>query len=326
MLLAAAGESVQAAPAGAPSTAGGNRTVEFTGMCDASGAVIVGKSRFVVADDEDNVLRVYDVERGGGPLASIDLSPVLDLPAKKKPPETDLEAATRIGPHALWLTSHGRNSKGKRQPSRLRFFATTVPEDGTPLQLEGKAYGDLLEDLLSAPELATFGLREAEGRAPKEPGGLNIEGMTARPDGKSVIIGFRNPIPRGRALVVPVLNPLDVLQGQRAQVGAPVLLDLQGRGVRGISFWRGRYLIVGGGIADEKPSALFTWDGKSERARKVAVPALTGFNPEGFVSYPDRSEVLLLSDDGSRPVGGTPCKDLTNSATKSFRGLWVKVP
>ena len=43
-----------------------------------------------------------------------------------------LEAATRIGAHALWLTSHGRNSKGKRQDARLRFFATTVPENGVP--------------------------------------------------------------------------------------------------------------------------------------------------------------------------------------------------
>src|SRR5690606_15608234 len=36
------------------------RWVEFEGACDASGAVPVDEMHFAVADDEDNVLRVYD--------------------------------------------------------------------------------------------------------------------------------------------------------------------------------------------------------------------------------------------------------------------------
>jgi hypothetical protein len=310
----------------APAVAAGGGTVEFQGMCDASGAVVVGKNRFLVADDEDSVLRVYDVDKGGAPVAAIDIAPALELPVKKKTPETDLEAATRIGPHALWLTSHGRNSKGKKQPSRLRFFATTIPEGGGALALEGRPYTGLLEDLLAAPALARFGLREAEARAPKEPGGLNLEGMTARPDGKSVVIGFRNPVPGGRALIVSLLNPLELLRDARARLGEPMLVDLQGRGVRSISFWRGRYLIVGGGISDEKTSALYTWDGRSGRGRPIAGLSLDGWNPEAFVSYPHRSEVLLLSDDGSRPSDGVACKDLPEAGRKRFRGLWVKVP
>ena len=31
----------------------------YTGMCDASAAVSIGKGRFVVADDELDVLRIY---------------------------------------------------------------------------------------------------------------------------------------------------------------------------------------------------------------------------------------------------------------------------
>lgn len=46
----------------------------FTGMCDASGAVELSRDLFAVADDEDNVLRIYDANRGGAPLSSSDVS------------------------------------------------------------------------------------------------------------------------------------------------------------------------------------------------------------------------------------------------------------
>ena len=174
--------------------------------------------------------------------------------------------------------------------------------------------------------LASFGLRQAAERAPKEPGGLNIEGMTARPDGHSVVIGFRNPVPRGRALLLPLLNPLEMIQGQAAQLGTPVLVDLQGRGVRSISFRKGSYLIIGGGIADEKTSKLFRWDGQSERAKPVDAVDLTGINPEGFVTFENHPQVLLLSDDGTREIDGQPCKKLKQPAARRFRGRWVNLP
>jgi hypothetical protein len=322
MPLPIAALALLAAPLGAAPAA----TVEFVGMCDASGAVTLSGGRFVVADDEDNVLRVYDADRGGAPLQAVDVSPALELPRKKKTPEADLEAATRVGDRALWLTSHGRNSKGKPQPARLQFFATSVPEQGRPMIPVGKPYHGLLRDLLQAPALARFGLREAEGRAPKEPGGLNIEGMTARPDGQSVIIGFRNPVPRDGALLVPILNPLEMTQGKPARLGPPTLLDLGGRGVRSISFWKGRYLIVGGGIAHETDSALYTWDGKAPAAQPVPGLRLEGWNPEAFASFEDRDRVLLLSDDGSRALDGQPCKDLKDPTRKRFRGRWVDIP
>src|SRR5688572_9082053 len=73
-----------AASAPAPKAADAPRIVVFTGMCDASGAVALSDRRFVVADDEDNVLRVYDVEQGGAPLGGTDVSHGLKLPLKKK--------------------------------------------------------------------------------------------------------------------------------------------------------------------------------------------------------------------------------------------------
>jgi hypothetical protein len=137
------------------------------------------------------------------------------------------------------------------------------------------------------------------------------------------VVGFRNPRPQGRAIVVPLENPLAVLEGQRARLGAPLLLDLGGLGVRALSFWRGRYLIIGGAVAGESESALFVWDGAGERPQRLDVD-LQGLNPEGFVSFDDRDEIMLLSDDGSLEIDGEPCKRLPPDR-KRFRGLWIRV-
>jgi len=298
--------------------------VVFRGMCDASGAVVLDPTHFAVADDEDNVLRVYDGESGGDPVSSVDVSKSLALPVKKKTPEADIEAATRVGDRALWLTSHGLSSKGKLQPARFRFFATTAPTQGFEVAPVGTAYQNLLSDMIAAPQLARFDLGAAAQLAPKLNGGLNIEGMTARLDGTSVLIGFRNPVPDQKALLVPLLNPLRVIAGETAQLGEPELLDLGGRGVRSLTSWRGRYLIMAGSSGSEHRSVLFVWDGNA-LPRPITALDLSDINPEAFVSRDEQDEVMFLSDDGTVEIGGIPCKKLKDRTKKQFRGLWVRV-
>ncbi|XXF77120.1 DUF3616 domain-containing protein [Myxococcaceae bacterium GXIMD 01537] len=296
----------------------------FEGGCDASGAVVLGGGLFVVGDDEDNILRVYDARRAGAPLETADLSPALELPVKKKVPEADIEAATGLDSLAFWLSSHGRSSSGKRAPSRYRFFATTAPADGKGLQVVGRPYAQLLEDLLADPRMARFNLAGAEALPPKTPGGLNIEGMTASADGQSILIGFRGPVPEGRALVVPLLNPKELLEGHPARFGDPRLLDLGGLGIRSMSSWRGHYLLIGGAIAKESPSRLFTWRGGDDTPRPVDVD-LSGFNPEAFVSDENDERILVLSDDGTALIDGVECKRLEGPERKRFRGVWTRL-
>lgn len=311
-----------------PPVADGRRFVAFAGMCDASGAIALSDRLIVVADDEDNVLRTYDVERGGPPLSAVDISAALGLPlkGKKRPeaPEIDLEAATRVGDRAYWMTSHGRNTKGRLRPERLLFFATTVSQTGAALA--GAPYERLLEDMLEQPSLAGYGLAEAAALPPKTPGGLNIEGLTAMPGG-GLLLGFRNPVPGRRALLLPLLNPSDLVNGGvnvKARFGEPILLDLDGDGVRSLTWWQGRYLIVAGSATSGGRSRLFEWSGEG-----APVPLsidLAGFNAEGFFTPEERSDIMLLSDDGDRSHAGKPCKKLRDPAQKSFRGLWVTPP
>lgn len=302
--------------------------VIFEGACDASGAVPIDAHRFAVADDEDNVLRIYDADRGGAPLHAVDVSPDLRAPHKKKKkksgPEADLEAATRLGDTALWLSSHARNKKGKEKEARLRYFGTSIPRVGEPVHLRGAAYSGLLADLLASPELAGMRLHEAAARPPQAEGGLNIEGMTAMPDGR-VLLGFRNPTPGARAILVALENPLDPLEGEPARFGSPVRLDLGGMGVRGLSYWRGSYLIVAGHRDDGGRPRLYAWRGPGALAHELAQTVPAHFNPEAFFTPEDRDELMLLSDDGSREIDGVRCKDLEDSAQKRFRGAWLRL-
>jgi hypothetical protein len=170
--------------------------VVFEGMCDASGAIPLDERRFAVADDEENSIRIYDAERGGAPLAVL---PVTGL--EETHDEIDLEAATLVGPYGLWLASHGRTKAGRFAESRVNMILSTAPSAEAPLHIVGSAYRNLLTALTAEPALERFELGRAATIAPQLEGGLNLEGLTARPEG-GVIIGFRSPVPDGLALIV----------------------------------------------------------------------------------------------------------------------------
>lgn len=313
--------------------------VVFHDACDASGAVSLDRHRFAVADDEDSVLRIYDAERGGEPLYMVNVADSLDLardeqkkkkkkPKKqqkkkpRKPPETDIEAATSIGSRAYWITSHALTKSGKRNPARFRFFATELPTREGPRALIGAPYRGLVEAMRADARLAALGIDGASRRSPDK-GGLNIEGMTGTPDGK-LLLGLRSPVPQGKALVFTLENPDAVLRGEQPRFGAPKLLDLGGGGVRALSWWRGSYLIIAGSADSSGISRLYRWNGSAapEHVRSID---FTDFNPEGFFTPESRNEILVLSDDGAREVRGRRCKDLDKSSEKSFRGQWLEL-
>ena len=241
--------------------------VVYYGASDASAAAALGDDMFVVADDENNILRVYKTDAGSQPVASFDLSPfIVDDPQR---PEADIEAATTIGDRIYWITSHGRNKDGEMRTNRYRFFATSVKvvKEGVVITPVGFPCRTLVHQMLKAETTKQLGLdkvtrfdaqklgkKEREKLAPKECG-LNIEGLCATPDGKTLYIGFRNPLiydhaaSREKAIIVPLLHPRDVVDnGTPAIFGTPVLLDLGGLGIRSIEYshFHKSYFIIAG--------------------------------------------------------------------------------
>lgn len=295
----------------------------FQGMCDASAAIAVGTDCLLVASDEDSVLRLYRASQPGPPAQVFDLAPHLALDDKH--PETDIEGAAPLGDLVFWITSHGRNAAGKVRESRDRFFAVRLHESGGSysLTLEGRPYRQLLADLLGHPELAEAGFAAASRKAPKEPGALNIEGLAATPQ-RTLLIGFRNPIVRERALVVPLLNPFEVIQGARAQLGKLIFLDLAGRGVRDLVWFEDRYVIVAGSFDGSGKGRLYEWRGEGSGPRRLDFTPPKQFTPEALVVFPEQvgPRFLLLSDDGAREIDGCKCKELADPARRGFHALW----
>jgi Protein of unknown function (DUF3616) len=300
-------------------------TVVYRGTCDASAAARLGSVLFVAASDEDYILRIYSHEAPGIPSGTVDLAPFLKPADPDKEP--DIEGAAVVGDCIYWVTSHGRNKNGEDQESRQRFFATSIQAIGDDVQIVpvGSPCKGLIRELISARDLRAFDLERAATLAPEEPGGLNLEGLAPTPEGR-LLLGFRNPVPDGLALIVAMHNPAEVID----RVAPPVLavagrLDLGGRGIRAIEFVpeAGAYLVIAGAYDDAHDFRLYRWSGALPD-RAIALDVEMGdCKPEELIVTAVRGrtcELQLLSDDGDRDVDGRTCKK-SKPEKRSFRGL-----
>lgn len=288
----------------------------YDGLCDASAAVALDARHFAVAGDEDNTLRIYE---RGQPQARATLALQDFLRSGKD--EADLEAATRIGNRIYWMGSLSRDGKGRPAPQRDRLFATDIDASGSPPTLRPVGTGPvrLLDALVASQAGRAWQLAEAAGKAPEADGGLNVEGLTHTADG-ALLIGFRNPLRAGKALVVPLRNPAQAIAGQPPVFGDALALDLAGRGVRAMTRVADGYLVVGGPTADDGSFALFHWRGGNDAPQRLAQPALGTLRPEALFGWPGTAQFQLLSDDGGIERHGKACKKLP-AAQQGFRSL-----
>ncbi|MBN8248998.1 MAG: DUF3616 domain-containing protein [Verrucomicrobia bacterium] len=293
--------------------------VEGRGLANASAVVRIGPDRILAGSDDQNALVLLDARTGGAPLKILPAGPWLGLGARDG--EADLEGAARIGDVVYWIGSHARNKNGKLRPERQRLLALRIAGEEGDLSLTpvGRPVATLLDSLATAPSLASLRLGAAAALPPEDPGGLNIEGLAARPDG-GLWLGFRSPVPGGRALLVPLLNPGEVVTGVAPRWGDPVTLDLEGKGIRDIT-WTGReYFLLGGNAADGGRTRLFRWQGPGSQPEPVKAPGLKDLNAEGLAVFgtPEQPRLLVVSDDGNRSDN-----EQQPPAERTFRMLWV---
>ncbi len=296
------------------------RLQQYSGMADASAAVALTTNLFIVGNDEDNVLRVYRSDKPGPPVQVFDLNAFLQVYSKS--PEADLEAAAKIGNRIYWMGSHGTNKEGKPRPNRGRFFATDFQVTGKRVSVEpvGLAYENLVEDFMAEPSLARFQLGRTARLPPKAEQGLNIEGLAATPE-RHLLIGFRNPVPDEKALVLPMLNPIEVIAGRHAKFGEPILLDLDDLGIRDMALCNDTYFIIAGGAQGGKRFHIFRWAGPGQSPEKIKTDSLGGYTPEALIFYPqsDCNSCQILSDDGKRYKTTVPW------AQRRFRSFWLEL-
>ena len=315
----------------------------FTGSSDASAAVDVGGGYVVVADDESNVLRLYDRSVSGAPVRTWDFSSKIGVSK-----EIDIEGAARVGDTIYWTGSLGNNKDGEYKSARNTVFTTKVTGSGAATALSyGNSYAKLRDDLVAWDEAHGdrygFAAGSADGQAPKQIDGFNVEGLEFAPGSTTTAyIGFRAPlapaVPGGKALLVPVTNIDKVVgSGASAVFGTPVELDLGGLSVRDIrKNAANQYLIVAGSwAADDNtdPYALYAWDGDPAHApaKSRDLPTTDPGGWEAVVDVPDLTvpgaRAQLLTDNGSADLygDGTEAKDLTHPEWKKSRATWFTV-
>jgi uncharacterized protein YjiK len=323
-----------------------------TGSSDASAAVAIDASFSLVADDEDQVLRLYQRQQSGLPVASYDFSTSLGLTDTSGgvPREVDLEAALRSGNRVYWIGSASNSSTGASRPNRNRIFATDLSGSGaaTTIAYVGR-YDFLKEDLIAWDQTNAHGLgadyyglaaSAAIGIAPEAASGFNIEGVVWAPGSSTTaFIAFRAPlantVSRSRALLVPVTNfsQLAISDGAQgsALFGAPIELNLGGRGVRDL-VGNGTEIVIIAGPADATDNfALYSWSGAAGEQPIRRDTNLSGLNPEAIVEVPGglaaASVLQLLSDNGNTVWynDGVIAKDLPHDEQTKFRSDLVSL-
>jgi hypothetical protein len=140
-----------------------------------------------------------------------------------------------------------------------------------------------------------------------------------------LLIGFRNPIPKGRALLIPLLNPNDVITAHPPRFGDPIQLYLGGRGIRDLVCYQGTFMISAGSYNGRRDFELYRWAGPGSSPEPLRIKHLNGYNPEGILIYPDKGwrQIQILSDDGMHLVDGIPGKLIPNPRRRTFRSFWL---
>jgi hypothetical protein len=290
----------------------------YAGAGNGSTAIDVGGGYMVVADDEGNVLRLYQERNSGEPTKTFDFTKVLPVGTS----EADIEASARVGNTLYWMGSLSNKKSGKLAPEHDIVFAATLSGSGASTELTYLgSYTHLREDMVAWDEANgnPLGLAAstANGLPSNEADGFNAEGLEfAAGSGEEAYVAFRAPLQptndRQDALLIPVSNFASLVThgnpgSTKATFGAPLQWSLGGRGLREIRRNAdGEFLAIAGTSDDSNSTfGLYAWDGNPADQPVLTETALSSVNEgawEDIVSVPDPiangSTVELLQDDG----------------------------
>lgn len=322
-----------------------------TAIADASAAIPLDENYMVVANDETNILYVYNRRQSGLPVKTFDINAgnLLGLTdgSAGNWKEVDIEAAAasrNIANRIYWIGSLGNGTDGDLKPNRDRIFATNITGTGDATSLTpAGTYGSLRTGLINWGNSHGYNFTASaqNGHAPKTIDGFNVEGMVFAPNGTTMYIGFRAPLVptanRTKALIAPIQN-FEAWFNNGAPsgsptIGAPIELTLGNRGIRDIiRLGNGTYVIVAGSYDDTSIPAIFRWSGiVGEQPLLISSFVLTGLNVEavmpntvGGVESFDKLQVICDNGDNIYYNDGVVAKDLPNDAHKKFANYIVQ--
>jgi hypothetical protein len=329
----------------AASQTGATATYWPTGFADASAAIALDDDYMIIANDESNLLYVLDRKHSGLPVTTFDFnqSNILALTDGSSGvyKEVDVEAAVSSVATAgktYWLGSMSNSSSFNNKPNRDRIFAVNVSGTGsTTAFANAGSYSGLRAKLIAWGDSYgyDFTTSAANGKDPKTIDGFNLEGMVFAPDGTTLYLGFRAPLVptanRTRAVIAPIHNFETWFNNGAPSgnptIGAPIELDLAGRGIRDIiRLSNNNYVILAGSYGSAQVAAVYTWTGNaSDAPTLVANMDISALNAEAVLPVNMGGSLALdrlqiISDDGDHAFynDAIAAKDLTADNWKKF--------
>jgi len=267
-----------------------------TGVADGSTGIAVDANYMFVADDETNVIKLFNRNNSGLSVYQFDVNPYLNLSGT----EVDIEGSFRSTTNTnriYWIGSLSNSKTGGARPDRNRIFATDIVGTGANATLVFVGYYDNLRSRLITWGDANgynFTAKAATGIEPKRIDGFNVEGLEIGPDGTTLYIGFRAPYVgpgNNSAVICPLLN-FESWFGNGSPTsnptfGAPIVLNLNNHGIRSLGKnASNQYIIVAGSYAAEGTFELYTWNGQAASTPLILTANLSNLKPEGIVEIP----------------------------------------
>ncbi len=262
----------------------------FKNIYEASGVQQMGDGRVVIIEDEKSraishvlTLKTEDI---------LQENP-LRFGQKSKSIKTkliDLEGiADDLNDNLFAITSYSHSIRGKLKQSRQRFVRFRIKEN-------------LIVDFEVFETLGNF-IRQKIGVTR-----INIEAISFDANGKKLLIGLREPLFKGKSLIVVLENPNAIFDSrEEPKISDHIIrLDLHGGGIRAMDFNQklGGYLLANEikNAEGRFRSRFWFWSGNTaDQPREIAIDNMENLkNIEGITSICADGEprILIVSDDG----------------------------
>jgi len=268
----------------------------FDGIYEASGAEHLSDGRVLIIEDEKssaikNILTFQSTNR----VLVNQLVPDTNK-IKTKIVLNDLEGiAVDANDYLYVITSHSQNAKGKNKNNRSLLARFSV-KNNTISDYKEISIKESLHQFINR----RMGINA-----------INIEGLSFNDKKNKLLIGLREPVVRGKSLILYLDNPYEIFDEQDAEPefsNQIVQLDLKGGGIRSLYHDQkiGGYLIVNEvkNRRGQLRSKVWLWSGVPEdEPHMLIIPGMENIkNIEGITSIKvkDKDRILIVADDGQK--------------------------
>ncbi len=256
----------------------------------------------VVEDEASRALNILTIDETGALVEDNGLDVRMMRAFGRK--LTDLEGLSIDAAGQIYATtSHSLTKDGERKADREQMLRFRVSGSNVG---EIATYGGLRDALADDRALRELVLQETGEHL--DMAELNVEGLAFKRETGHLYIGMRAPMAGSRGLIAVIENPDEVFEGQAApRFGAPVLLELQGGGIRALSYdpVLDAFLIVNEleGYEGNRFSQMWSWTGNpAVQPEPIALPDIINLNNVesiDSITVDGEARLLIMSDEGS---------------------------